>query len=85
MCCFVVIVASKSEIGPNRAIPCTAGRILNRFSKDIGFLDDLLPHTFLEYIFVSLIMWEFFFGNDMLRYALSHVVINCIGFFSVYS
>lgn len=30
-----------------------AGRVLNRFSKDIGFLDDLLPHTFLEYLFVS--------------------------------
>ena len=29
------------------------GRIINRFSKDIGFLDDLLPHTFLEYVFVS--------------------------------
>ena len=29
------------------------GRVLNRFSKDIGFLDDLLPHTFLEYLFVS--------------------------------
>ena len=44
---------SKSQIGPNRAIPCTAGRILNRFSADIGFLDDLLPYTFLEYVFVS--------------------------------
>ena len=30
-----------------------AGRILNRFSKDIGFLDDLLPYIFCEYILVS--------------------------------
>ena len=29
------------------------GRILNRFSKDIGFLDDLLPYIFCEYILVS--------------------------------
>ena len=30
-----------------------SGRILNRFSKDIGFLDDLLPHVFLEFVYVS--------------------------------
>ena len=35
-------------------ISTLAGRVLNRFSKDIGFLDDLLPHTFLEYLFVSI-------------------------------
>ena len=29
------------------------GKILNRFSKDIGFLDDLLPYTFCEFILVS--------------------------------
>ena len=27
-----------------------AGRILNRFSKDIGQMDDLLPLTFLDFI-----------------------------------
>ena len=26
------------------------GRILNRFSKDIGFLDDLLPWTILDFV-----------------------------------
>ncbi|XP_041438363.1 ATP-binding cassette sub-family C member 4 isoform X2 [Xenopus laevis] len=30
------------------------GRILNRFSKDIGHLDDLLPFTFLDFIQVFL-------------------------------
>lgn len=30
------------------------GRILNRFSKDTGFLDDLLPYTFCEYLLVSI-------------------------------
>ena len=28
------------------------GRILNRFSKDVGFLDDLLPYVFCEYLLV---------------------------------
>ncbi len=32
------------------------GRILNRFSKDIGYLDDLLPYIFCEYLFVSLVI-----------------------------
>ncbi|XP_068864472.1 ATP-binding cassette sub-family C member 4 isoform X2 [Aphelocoma coerulescens] len=31
------------------------GRILNRFSKDIGHLDDLLPLTFLDFVQVSFI------------------------------
>jgi len=29
-----------------------SGRILNRFSKDVGFLDDLLPYLFCEFILV---------------------------------
>ena len=29
------------------------GRILNRFSNDVAFLDDLLPQFFLEYLIVS--------------------------------
>ncbi|XP_038615214.1 multidrug resistance-associated protein 4 isoform X2 [Tachyglossus aculeatus] len=33
-----------------------AGRILNRFSKDIGHLDDLLPLTFLDFIQILLMM-----------------------------
>ena len=29
------------------------GRVLNRFSKDLGFLDDLLPYQFYDYLNVS--------------------------------
>ena len=29
------------------------GRVLNRFSKDIGFMDDLLPFQFVELFTVS--------------------------------
>ena len=29
------------------------GRVLNRFAKDVGFLDDLLPFQFCEYFLVS--------------------------------
>ena len=29
------------------------GRVLNRFSKDVGFLDDLMPYVFCEFILVS--------------------------------
>ena len=31
----------------------SVGRVLNRFAKDVGFLDDLLPITFCEYLLVS--------------------------------
>ena len=31
----------------------TAGRVLNRFSRDVGFLDDLLPYRFGEYLQVN--------------------------------
>ena len=34
----------------NFLCPILAGRILNRFSKDIGHMDDLLPLTFLDFI-----------------------------------
>ena len=34
------------------ALP-SAGRVLNRFAKDVGFLDDLLPYVFCEYLLVS--------------------------------
>ena len=37
---------------PN-APPFHTGRILNRFSKDIGFLDDFLPYIFCEYLLVT--------------------------------
>ena len=29
------------------------GRVLNRFSKDVGFLDDQLPFYFCEHLMVS--------------------------------
>ena len=29
------------------------GRVLNRFSKDIGFMDAVLPNQFVEFITVS--------------------------------
>ena len=32
------------------------GRVLNRFSKDIGFMDDLLPYHFNELFTVSIII-----------------------------
>ncbi|XP_032230963.2 ATP-binding cassette sub-family C member 4 isoform X2 [Nematostella vectensis] len=32
-----------------------AGRIINRFSKDIGFMDDLLPETFYEFISLAIL------------------------------
>jgi len=28
------------------------GRVLNRFSKDVGFLDDLMPYVFGEFMLV---------------------------------
>ena len=31
----------------------STGRVLNRFSKDVGFLDDALPYLFCEYAVVS--------------------------------
>ena len=31
----------------------TVGRVLNRFSKDVGFIDDVLPYVFCEYLVVS--------------------------------
>ena len=34
----------------NFLCPVLAGRILNRFSKDIGHMDDLLPLTYLDFI-----------------------------------
>ena len=33
------------------------GRVLNRFSKDIGFMDNLLPLQFVELFTVSVIVW----------------------------
>ena len=30
------------------------GRVLNRFSKDVGFLDDIIPPPFFDYLSVSI-------------------------------
>lgn len=32
-----------------------SGRVLNRFAKDVGFLDDLLPYQFCEFFLVCLL------------------------------
>ena len=32
--------------------------MLNRFAKDVGFLDDLLPYVFLEYLLVRDIIYR---------------------------
>lgn len=32
-----------------------AGRVLNRFAKDVGFLDDLLPYIFAEFVLVGIL------------------------------
>ncbi|XP_033100013.1 multidrug resistance-associated protein 4-like [Anneissia japonica] len=36
---------------------CSIGRILNRFAKDIGFMDDLLPLTFADVVQISLMVF----------------------------
>ena len=36
----------------------TVGRVLNRFSKDLGFMDDVLPYHFYDFVFVSLTTFE---------------------------
>ena len=48
----------------NFLYPVLAGRILNRFSKDIGHMDDLLPLIFLDFIQVTLtVLSEFSQGG----------------------
>ena len=51
-CPSVVLIRHHSYL----ALP-SAGRVLNRFAKDIGFLDDLLPSIFCEYLLVSVQNW----------------------------
>ena len=38
---------------PLYSVMC-AGRVLNRFSKDLGFLDDIIPQPFSDYLAVSI-------------------------------
>ncbi len=33
------------------------GRILNRFSKDIGLIDDALPITYFDFLQVCVCVW----------------------------
>ena len=37
-------------------VQCIIGRVLNRFSKDVGFLDKLLPFVFCEYMLVRMML-----------------------------
>ena len=62
---FFFVCVNASRILHNRMFACILrapilffdtnpiGRVLNRFSKDVGFLDDLLPLQFCEYMLVS--------------------------------
>ena len=40
------------------------GRIINRFSKDIGFLDDVLPYESYQYTNVSYNTVEYYNNSD---------------------
>ena len=55
-------ITSTVDYTPNDAhfqdatFPCShiyVGRVLNRFSKDLGFMDDILPFFFFDYLGVS--------------------------------
>ncbi|KAG7282914.1 hypothetical protein CRUP_018414 [Coryphaenoides rupestris] len=48
------IPVSSSEKSAGVVVSWCRGRILNRFSKDIGHLDSLLPWTFVDFVQVSL-------------------------------
>ena len=37
-----------------------SGRVLNRFSKDVGFLDDLLPYHYSDFSVVSTVLYKFY-------------------------
>ncbi|XP_064396708.1 ATP-binding cassette sub-family C member 4-like [Halichondria panicea] len=62
---FFSICINASRVLHNRMFRCVLrtpmlffdtnpiGRILNRFSKDVGFLDDLLPYFFCEFVLLS--------------------------------
>ena len=53
-----------SEEMSNFSYPVLAGRILNRFAKDIGHMDELLPLIFLDFIQVTLtVLSEFSQGG----------------------
>lgn len=38
-----------------RVLSFLTGRILNRFSKDMGFVDDMMPFTYCDFLQVSLV------------------------------
>uniref|UniRef100_A0A8C9GA40 ATP binding cassette subfamily C member 4 n=1 Tax=Pavo cristatus TaxID=9049 RepID=A0A8C9GA40_PAVCR len=52
------------------------GRILNRFSKDIGHLDDLLPLTFLDFVQVIHLLLPCILNLDSLIVQLSFLIIH---------
>jgi ATP-binding cassette subfamily C (CFTR/MRP) protein 4 len=41
------------------------GRIINRFSKDIGSLDDVLPITLFDFLQVIIIFKKYYFHNNI--------------------
>lgn len=51
--CELFLLKDLSGEMSNFSCPVLAGRILNRFSKDIGHMDDLLPLTYLDFIQVT--------------------------------
>ena len=54
------------------------GRILNRFSKDIGFLDDLLPYIFCEYLLVTSHPPEWLFKlNNLSKFSIAPAALHC--------
>ena len=52
--------------------PVLAGRILNRFSKDIGHMDDLLPQTFQDFIQVMYQSCRVLTGNSRVPVSQGH-------------
>ena len=60
------------------------GRVLNRFSKDIGFLDDLLPQVLLEFLqlfirFLAILVIAVV-GNPWLTIAVAVIVVVFVFF-----
>ena len=61
-----------SEEVNNFSYPVLAGRILNRFSKDIGHMDDLLPQTFQDFIQVTYQSCRVLTGNSRVPVSQGH-------------
>lgn len=57
-CCLILVNLSFLYIIVMKANFLSSGRILNRFSKDIGALDELLPRFLLECVQIYLVMFS---------------------------